>query len=223
MRSRRDLRTGPIPGHFRALAVPAAIGMVFATLYNVVDVYFAGLLSTGEQAGLAITFQIFFILVAFGAGLGSAMGALIGNSLGSDDLGSAKRTACQGLVYGAIVSVVLGVVGDLGKSRASGDHLRTRARPRRGQRLHEPSALRDGTVPSGVLRERHPQRAGRHAVDEARADRGLLRQCGAQSAVHIWNSRGDRRFRLPRDRALDRREPDGRDGLSAACRCRGLP
>jgi putative MATE family efflux protein len=111
MQSRRDLRTGPIPGHFRALAVPAAIGMVFATLYNVVDVYYAGLLSTGEQAGLAITFQIFFILVAFGAGLGSAMGALIGNSLGSDDLGSAKRTACQGLVFGAIVSVVLGVSG----------------------------------------------------------------------------------------------------------------
>lgn len=94
MQSRRDLRTRPIPGHFRALAVPAAIGMVFATLYNVVDVYFAGLLSTGEQPGLAITFQVFFILVAFGVGLGSAMGALIGNRLGSDDLAAAKRTAC---------------------------------------------------------------------------------------------------------------------------------
>jgi putative MATE family efflux protein len=111
MRSRRDLRAGPIPGHFRALAVPAAIGMVFATLYNVVDVYFAGLLSTDEQAGLAITFQVFFILVAFGVGLGSAMGALVGNALGSDDLDAAKRTGGQGLAYGALVSAALGIVG----------------------------------------------------------------------------------------------------------------
>jgi len=111
MQTRRDLRTGAIPGHFRALAVPAAIGMVFSTLFNVVDVNFAGMMSTGGQAGLAITFQIFFILVAFGVGLGSAMGALIGNALGSDDLDAAKRTACQGLVYGALVSIALGVSG----------------------------------------------------------------------------------------------------------------
>lgn len=111
MQARRDLRTGLMAGHFRALAVPAAVGMVFATLYNVVDVYFAGMLSTGEQAGLAITFQVFFILVAFGVGLGSAMGALIGNALGSDDLDAAKRTACQGLVYGALTSAALGVAG----------------------------------------------------------------------------------------------------------------
>ena len=57
--------------------MPAAVGMVFATLYNIVDDCFAGMLSTGEQAGLAITFQVFFILVAFGVGLESAMGALI--------------------------------------------------------------------------------------------------------------------------------------------------
>ncbi|MEE3091122.1 MAG: MATE family efflux transporter, partial [Pseudomonadota bacterium] len=41
-----DLTTGSLPLHFRRLAVPAAIGMVFTTLYNVVDVFFAGLIGT---------------------------------------------------------------------------------------------------------------------------------------------------------------------------------
>lgn len=107
----RNFRQGSIPGHFRALAVPAAIGMVFTTLYNVVDVWYAGLLSTDAQAGLAITFQVFFILIAFGVGLGSAMSALIGNAIGADDPGAAKHFASQGIGLGILASLALGVAG----------------------------------------------------------------------------------------------------------------
>jgi putative MATE family efflux protein len=107
----RDLSTGPIPQHFRALAVPMAIGMVFSTLYNVVDVYFAGMLSTQAQAGLAITFQAFFVLIAVGVGLSSAMGALIGNALGARDRARARAIAVQGLGFGVIASVLLGLIG----------------------------------------------------------------------------------------------------------------
>jgi Na+-driven multidrug efflux pump len=46
-----DLTKGSLARHFLRLAVPAAIGMVFSTLYNVVDVFFAGLISTDAQAG----------------------------------------------------------------------------------------------------------------------------------------------------------------------------
>jgi putative MATE family efflux protein len=107
----RDLRQGSIPGHFRALAVPAAIGMMFATLYNVVDIWYAGLLSTTAQAGLAITFPVFMLLVAFGVGLGSAMSALVGNAIGADDADAARETACQGLLFGTALSLTLGIGG----------------------------------------------------------------------------------------------------------------
>ncbi|MBN2760559.1 MAG: MATE family efflux transporter [Rhodobacteraceae bacterium] len=107
----RNLRQGSIPGHFRALAVPAAIGLVFSTLYNVVDLWYAGLLGTDAQAGLAITFQVFMLLIAFGVGLGSAMSALVGNALGSDDMEGARRIATQGLVFGALTALALGVAG----------------------------------------------------------------------------------------------------------------
>ncbi len=108
----QDLTRGAIPSHFRALAIPTAIGMVFTTLYNVVDVYFAGMLSTDAQAGLAISFQVFFVLVAIGFGLSSAMSALVGNALGekSDD---STAIACQGITFGVIVSVIAIIAGYL--------------------------------------------------------------------------------------------------------------
>jgi putative MATE family efflux protein len=107
----QDLTTGPMAGHFRNLAVPAAFGMLFATLYNVVDVYFAGLLSTQAQAGLAVGYQAFFILMAVGFGLGSALSALVSNAKGRKDQAETRRLAAQGLGFGAIVTVALMGIG----------------------------------------------------------------------------------------------------------------
>ena len=102
-----DLTLGPISGHFRALAIPAAMGMLFSTLYNVVDVYFAGQLSTDAQAGMSIGFQAFFILMSVGIGIGSAMGALVGNARGKKDDEDARRMALQGLSFAAMATVIL--------------------------------------------------------------------------------------------------------------------
>ena len=103
----QDMTTGPITGHFRQLAVPAAVGMIFSTLYNVIDVWFAGLLNTASQAGMAVAFQIFFILVTVGFGLSAAMSALLGNALGARDRPGASRLAAQGISYGLMGSLLL--------------------------------------------------------------------------------------------------------------------
>lgn len=102
-----DLTTGSMLGHFRTLAIPAALSMLFSTLYNVVDVYFAGQISTEAQAGLAIGFQAFFILMAIGFGLGSAMSALVGNAKGSKDSAQARLLAAQGIGFGILATVAL--------------------------------------------------------------------------------------------------------------------
>ena len=106
-----DLTTGSMASHFRALAIPAAFGMLFATLYNVVDVYWAGRLSTDAQAGLAIGFQAFFILMAVGFGLSSALSALVSNAKGSKDAEQTQTFMAQGLTYGVIATVVLMIIG----------------------------------------------------------------------------------------------------------------
>ena len=111
MANAQDLTVGPIFKHFRTLAIPMAIGMVFTTLYNVVDTFYAGILSTEAQAGLAISFQVFFLVVSFGFGLNSALSALVGKALGEKRAGQAKRIACQGISYAVIASVALAILG----------------------------------------------------------------------------------------------------------------
>lgn len=106
-----DLTTGPMVLHFKNLAIPAALGMLFATLYNVVDVYYAGHLSTEAQAGLAIGYQAFFILMAVGFGLGSSLSALVSNAKGSKDTSGTRKLAVQGLSFGALVTVALMCIG----------------------------------------------------------------------------------------------------------------
>lgn len=105
-----DLTTGSLPLHFRRLAVPAAIGMVFTTLYNVVDVFFAGLIGTAAQAGLAISFQAFFLFITFGFGLSSAMTALVGNAIGAGARNEARLVAARSIGFGLIITVILMVL-----------------------------------------------------------------------------------------------------------------
>ena len=106
-----DLTTGHMALHFRTLAIPAAFGMLFSTLYNVVDVYYAGLLSTDAQAGLAIGYQAFFILMAIGFGLSSALSSLVSNAKGSGDDTVAQRYVAQGIAFGVIITGSCMIIG----------------------------------------------------------------------------------------------------------------
>lgn len=106
-----DLTRGSIPAHFRALAVPGAVGMLFSTLYNIVDMFFAGLLSTSAQAGLALGFQAFFIAMSVGVGLSAAMSALVGNALGAGNPRMARRLSAQGMSFGFIAAGLLALSG----------------------------------------------------------------------------------------------------------------
>ena len=106
-----DLTKGHMALHFRTLAIPAAFGMLFSTLYNVVDVYYAGILSTDAQAGLAIGYQAFFILMAIGFGLSSALSSLVSNAKGSGDDTVAQRYVAQGIAFGVIITGSCMVIG----------------------------------------------------------------------------------------------------------------
>lgn len=107
----RDLTQGPISGHFRALALPAALGMLFSTLYNVVDIFYAGMLSTDAQAGLALGFQVLYAFLSLGFGISAAMGALVGQALGQKDARLARRLAAQGISFAIVATLALFVAG----------------------------------------------------------------------------------------------------------------
>ncbi len=110
-RNQQDLISGPIPAQVRRLALPAAVGFFFNTMYNVVDTYFAGRWSTDGLAALSLTFPVFFSLIAMGSGFSTGATALIGHALGRDDRREASLIAAQGLVLGLLLSVLIMVTG----------------------------------------------------------------------------------------------------------------
>jgi len=111
MSANNDLTTKPIPGLIAKLAIPASIGMFFNTMYNVVDTYFSGLISTEAIAALSLSFPVFFVILSIGFGIGTGTTALIANALGSSDKKLARLYAIQSVTFTIILSMVLMVVG----------------------------------------------------------------------------------------------------------------
>lgn len=55
MRKNQKLITDDIPSLIKQLAIPASTGMFFNTMYNVVDTFYAGLISTQAIAALSLS------------------------------------------------------------------------------------------------------------------------------------------------------------------------
>lgn len=105
------LTIDPIPKLILALAIPSIIGFFFNTMYNVVDTFVAGYISTQALASLSISFPIFITLIAFGMGVGSGATALIANALGENDEEAAKRHAKQVISFGVLLSIIISMIG----------------------------------------------------------------------------------------------------------------
>jgi len=105
--AKSDLTTAAIPTLVRRLALPASAAFFFNTMYNIVDTYFAGQLSTEALAALSLSFPVFFMLLALGSGFATGTSALIGNALGAGDHRLAARTASQGVILSLLLSVLV--------------------------------------------------------------------------------------------------------------------
>jgi putative MATE family efflux protein len=111
LRKSAHLTTEDIPTLIRQLAIPASTGMFFNTMYNVVDTFYAGLISTQAIAALSLSFMIFFLIVGFGYGFSSGIIALLGNSFGKKKYKLASIYAHKGLFFVPLFGVVLSIIG----------------------------------------------------------------------------------------------------------------
>jgi putative MATE family efflux protein len=102
-----DLTKGSINKHIKNIMIPASIGFLFNTLFNVVDTIYAGQLSKEALAGLTVSFPIFFIIIAISSGLGSAVAALASNALGKKDYKQFHQIAFNSYVLGIITGLIL--------------------------------------------------------------------------------------------------------------------
>lgn len=102
-----DLRHDALPALIRKIALPASLGMVFSVLLNVVDTFYAGMLSATALAALSLAGPVFFLVFTLGIGVGQATNALVGNELGADRPEQARRLAFQAIAFAMLVSIAV--------------------------------------------------------------------------------------------------------------------
>ena len=106
-----DLLKDKIPNLVRKLAIPASVGTLFQTLYNIVDTFFAGKISPEALSALSKSFPIYFILVATSIGVTIAGTSLIGNSIGENDKKKVLYYFSNIIYFGVFISVIITFLG----------------------------------------------------------------------------------------------------------------
>ena len=106
-----DLTVGKITKLIRTIAIPAVVGTFFQTLYNIVDVKFAGMISPYALTGLSKVFPVYFVIIALSAGLSIGATALVSNYLGKKDFNKASLIFSQSIVVAIMGSIFVAVFG----------------------------------------------------------------------------------------------------------------
>ncbi|MDD2640980.1 MAG: MATE family efflux transporter, partial [Arcobacteraceae bacterium] len=80
-------------------------------MYNVVDTFYAGLISTQAIAALSLSFMIFFLIIGTGYGFSSAITALIGNAFGKRRDKLSVIYAHKGLIFVPLIGLLISLFG----------------------------------------------------------------------------------------------------------------
>ncbi len=112
----KDLTEGSVYRHLITLSIPAALGLVFNTLYNLTDFWFAGKLSDQALAGVSIAGSVFFLIIAIGAGMQAGTTAMVASEVGKKHMDKVADWVDQasglGLLIGALSLTVGYIIAD---------------------------------------------------------------------------------------------------------------
>jgi len=87
------------------------MGMIFNTLYNLSDYWFAGKLSDDALAGVSIAGSVFFLILAIGIGIQTGASAVIAPEVGKGDTERVKELVDQVFGLSLGLSVLITFVG----------------------------------------------------------------------------------------------------------------
>lgn len=116
MSQTKELETENIGKLLFKFSVPAITGMIVNALYNIVDrIYIGHIKGVGSDAlsGLAITFPISVIIMAFGMLVGMGATAVISIRLGEKNKESAENILGNALVLVTIITLIVSLLGIL--------------------------------------------------------------------------------------------------------------
>ena len=114
MDNSKELEQGNIKDLLFKFSLPAIVGMMVNALYNIVDtIYIGHMKGTGSIAlsGIAITFPLSTIIMAFGMLVGVGSSSLISIRLGQKRKGDAEKILSNAFVLDIIISSAVGILG----------------------------------------------------------------------------------------------------------------
>ena len=106
-----NLTKDPIGPLLKKIAIPASVGTLFQTLYNIVDTFFAGKISPEALSALAKSFPIYFIIIAACVGVTVGGTSLIANSIGENNKKNVLIYFAQTIIFGIILSLFITFIG----------------------------------------------------------------------------------------------------------------
>ena len=106
-----NLTKDPIWSLLKNVTIPASVGSLFQTFYNLVDTWFAGRISAEAISAIAKSFPIYFTIIAVGVGIGAATNACIGNLIGEKKFNKASLFIAQSVVFALVTSVIVTLFG----------------------------------------------------------------------------------------------------------------
>ena len=111
MNSALSLTKDPIPSLIKKIALPASVGTLFQTLFNVVDTFFAGKISPEALSALAKSFPIYFIIIAACVGVTVGGTSLIANSIGENNKEKVLGYFANTIIYAFLISILITIIG----------------------------------------------------------------------------------------------------------------
>jgi MATE family, multidrug efflux pump len=106
----KDLTRGPVGGHVLQLASFIALATTFQTLYFLADLYFVGRLGREAVAGVSLSGNLAFVVLALTQALGVGATSLISQALGRKKREQAELVFNQALALSTLTGLCFGLV-----------------------------------------------------------------------------------------------------------------
>ncbi len=102
---------GPLTTSILILAIPMVLEMVMESIFAVVDIFFVSRLGDESVAAVGLTESLMTLVYTVAMGLSIGLTATVARRVGEDDPEAAGAATVQGMLLGAAIALVLGVVG----------------------------------------------------------------------------------------------------------------
>ncbi|MDX1269667.1 MAG: MATE family efflux transporter, partial [Oceanisphaera sp.] len=106
-----SLLTAPIGPQLARMAGPMALGIVAIQAFNLVDIFFIGLLGTDALAAISFTFPVTFVVISLAMGLGAGLSACLGQALGAGNQQQAAQFTSHSLLLALVLVCLLAGLG----------------------------------------------------------------------------------------------------------------